>query len=164
MKISIIVAANAEYVIGKDNRLPWHIPEDLKRFKKLTWGSPILMGRKTFESIGRPLPGRHNLVLSSQESYRAEGISMFPTFKHAMNYASQSLKSAEIFVIGGAAVYRDALPIADRVLLTQVDKTVDGDVFFPKISEDIFFSTQGEWQTSAGPEGLRFRYLEYHRI
>ena len=120
MRISLIAALARNRVIGRGNQLPWHLPEDLKRFKALTMGHPVLMGRKTFESIGRELPGRLNLVIS-----RA-GLSLDDALKKARESGTD-----EAFVIGGAQVYELALPKADRLLLTLIDRDVEGDTFFP---------------------------------
>ena len=159
----MIVAANEQRVIGKDNQLPWHIPEDLKRFKALTWGFPILMGRKTFESIGRPLPGRRNLVLSRDVSFSHDGVQVFPSMETALDHARQELKASTVFIIGGASLYQEGMAFAHDILMTLVDKQVNGDVFFPEISKDIFVLSEEDWHVSAGPEGLRYTYRTYVR-
>jgi dihydrofolate reductase len=128
MLISLIVAMDEASVIGRDNALPWRLPEDLKRFKALTMGKPILMGRKTFESIGRPLPGRENLVLTRSPGWYREGA----TTVHSINEAIASAKgAAELIVIGGEEVFKAALPLARRIYLTEVHAHVAGDTTFP---------------------------------
>ncbi len=118
-------------VIGRGNAMPWHLPADLKRFKALTLGKPILMGRRTYESIGRALPGRDNLVLTRARDWRAAGV----TVVHCVDEALQrSASSAELAVIGGAEVYRLTVPLAGRIYLTQVLADVEGDTFFPEFS------------------------------
>ena len=125
--LSIIVAIGPNNVIGKRGALPWHLPEDLKHFKKLTMGHPIIMGRKTYESIGRPLPGRVNVVITRQEGFAAPGCEVFGSLEGALaKYQSQ-----DPFVIGGAEIYRASLPLADRLYITEVKISTDGDVFFP---------------------------------
>lgn len=132
MTVSLIVAAARNDVIGRDGTLPWHLPDDLKRFRALTTGHHVIMGRATHESIGRPLPGRTNVVLTRSPSYTAEGC----TVVHALGEALSAARAAgeeEAFVIGGARVYEAALPRADRVYLTRVDAEVRGDVRLPPL-------------------------------
>jgi dihydrofolate reductase len=123
-------------VIGRGNAVPWHLPADLKRFRTLTLGKPILMGRRTYESIGRPLPGRDNLVLTRARDWRAAGVTVVHSVDEALQRAASS---AELAVIGGAEVYQLTLPLARRIYLTQVLADVDGDTFFPPF-------TPGEWR------------------
>ncbi len=130
MTLSLIVAMAENGVIGKDNKLPWHISEDLKRFKKITMGHPIIMGRKTFESISKPLPGRQNIVISRDGAYHAEGATVAHSLAEAL--ASCPPGAGEKFVIGGAAVFSEAFPLADRLYLTLIHRAVPGNVFFPE--------------------------------
>ncbi len=116
-------------MIGKDNKLPWHLPSDLKHFKKVTMGKPIIMGRKTFESIGKPLPGRMNIVVTRNPEWRAKGVEVAHSLEEAVGLAS--LEGLEVMVIGGEELYRRALPIVDRIYLTEVDIEVEGDAQFP---------------------------------
>ncbi|HOQ79252.1 MAG TPA: dihydrofolate reductase [Candidatus Absconditabacterales bacterium] len=119
--------------IGKDNKLPWHYPEDLQYFKKTTSGFPIIMGLNTYYSIGRPLPNRRNIVLSSQE-IQIEGVEIF----HSIPELLETVKDEkEIFVIGGASIYKQFLPLADKVYLTEIKKEYDGDTFFPEFEKDF---------------------------
>jgi dihydrofolate reductase len=133
ISISIIVEHASNYVIGKDGKLPWHIPADLKYFKELTYGSPIIMGRKTFESIGRPLPGRHNIIITRNSEYHNDDCAVVFDFqaalKEAGDFAEQSGKS-DIFIIGGAEVYRQAIDFADKAYITEVHADFDGDAIF----------------------------------
>lgn len=129
MHISIVVATAENGVIGIENRLPWRLSSDLKNFKKLTSGHAILMGRKTYESIGKPLPKRRNLVISRDPAYQAEGCEVFQSIEAAIE-AAQAQNETEVFVIGGAQIYRQVLPKADKIYLTRVKAAVEGDAFF----------------------------------
>ena len=134
MKVALIVAVSENNVIGRDNQLPWHLPEDLQYFKSVTMGKPILMGRKTYDSIGRPLPGRANIVITRDPNWTAEGVIVVNSLEDAMAEGAQACnatESDEIMVIGGAQIYRDCLPIADKLYLTKVDAEIEGDAFFP---------------------------------
>lgn len=157
-RLSVVVARDRNGVIGRDGDLPWHLPDDLKRFRAITMGKPIVMGRRTHESIGRPLPGRRNVVLSRRRGYEAAGCEVFPSLDAAL----AALDEPEIMVVGGAALYAEALPRAGRLYLTEVDAEVEGDVRFPVLDER-------DWQT-VGDEAhaaderhahaFRFRVLE----
>lgn len=135
-KINLIVAMTEEGIIGRGNDLPWHIPEDLKHFKKTTLSNIILMGRKTFESIGKPLPGRKNFILTSdpekipQQVRDQENIFIFPSFTDAAGAASSMAE--ELYIIGGASVYRDTIKYADRLYVSKVKMNYPGDVYFPE--------------------------------
>ena len=122
--ISLIVAVSKNGIIGNKGRLPWHLPADLKRFKQLTMGHPILMGRKTFESVGKPLPGRTNIVITRQPDFQACGATMVHSLKEALLLCENE---KEVFVIGGAEIYRQALPFADRIYLTKIHNDFEGD-------------------------------------
>src|SRR5690242_16680557 len=128
--ISLIVATAKNGVIGKDNKLPWSLPAEMAIFRKTTSGHPIIMGRRTYESIGRPLPNRTNIVITRNKDYLAEGITKVTSWEEALEAAKQSPGSEEILVIGGQAIFDMALPHADRIYLTKVDANVDGDTFF----------------------------------
>ncbi len=132
MKISIVVAMAVNRVIGHENRLPWHLPADLKYFKQITMGKPILMGRKTFESIGRPLPGRTNIVITRNESYTAEGCVVVHSIEAALKAAADS---EEVMVIGGAEFYRQVWPYAGTLYITRVTGEFEGDTFFPELDD-----------------------------
>lgn len=130
MTLSIIVAMDARRVIGYENRLPWHLPADLKHFRQLTMGKPILMGRRTWESIGRPLPGRINIVITRDPAYTAEGCIVVHSVEEALRAAAGH---DEVMLIGGEQLYRQLLPRADRLYITQVDGEFPGDAWFPEL-------------------------------
>ena len=132
--ISIIAAIAENRALGKNNKLLWHIPEDMKHFRTVTAGHPVIMGRKTFESIGRPLPKRVNFVITKDTSYRAEGCIIVHSLDEAIAEA-QKLDSSEIFVIGGGEIYKQALPKTDKLYLTIVKGQYDADVYFPEYLE-----------------------------
>ena len=125
MRLSLILACAETGVIGVGNRLPWHLPEDLKYFKRVTMGKPVIMGRRTFESIGRPLPGRTNIVISRTAGFAPEGVTVVASFDAALDAVEPG--TDEAMVIGGAQIYREAMPRADRIYLTEVHAAFDGD-------------------------------------
>lgn len=156
-RISIIVAHSKNMAIGKANSLLWRLPDDLKRFKTLTSGHPVIMGRKTWESLPekfRPLPGRTNIVVTRDASYRAPGALVASSIEDAISLAGEFEGSEEIFVIGGAEVYKAALPLANRLYVTEVDMEVDGDAFFPHYPE--FKETSRE---NGEHDGLKYSYV-----
>ena len=142
MKISIIVAASANNVIGVGGGLPWRLPEDLKRFKEVTMGKPMIMGRATFESIGRALPGRRSIVLTRQEDFAAEDCEVAPTIETALEAAGDV---DEVMIVGGGEIYRQFLPMADRIYMTRVQAEIEGDTRFPELEMD-------EWEVVAVEE------------
>lgn len=161
-KISLIVAAASNNVIGGDNTLLWHIPEDLKFFKAKTAGHPIIMGRKTFDSIGRPLPKRTNIVITRNPDWQSEGVVTSPSLPDAIKTA-QLLDSDEIFIIGGGTVYAAALQFATSVYLTRIHSDYTGDTYFPTLPD-------AQWQLVSEREGeqcdetgIRYTFLEYQR-
>lgn len=131
MILSLIAAVDRKLGIGKDNKLLWHLPADLKYFKRVTSGHTVIMGRKTFESIGRALPGRRNIVLTRQEDFEAPGCEVMEDLFEAIRSCG---KEGEVFVIGGAEIYRQAMQVADKIYLTRVDVEAEADSFFPEIS------------------------------
>lgn len=131
--LSLLVAADENNVIGKDNQLPWHLPDDLRYFKNQTWAMPILMGRKTFESIGKPLLGRKSIVITRNSAWKHEGVDVVHSTEEAIEKAKQ-LGVNEIFVIGGAEIFTTAFPQANRIYLTRIHHKFDGDVHFPEVS------------------------------
>jgi len=139
--ISLIVAASTNNVIGAQGELPWHLSSDLKRFKALTMGKPIVMGRLTFESIGRPLPGRQNIVITRQSDYEADGCDVAQSIDAAIAAAGDA---EEIMIIGGSHIYQEFLPRADRIYLTRVQAEVEGDVFLPDLAADEWIETSLE--------------------
>jgi dihydrofolate reductase len=134
--VSAIVAMSQNRVIGRGNRLPWHLPDDLRRFKRLTMGLSLVMGRRTFESIGRALPGRHSIVVTRQLDYR---VPPEAEVAHSVAEALELARGSEVFVVGGSAIYREALPSIVRLYVTLVEAHVEGDAFFPELEP-------GEWR------------------
>lgn len=134
MSLSIIVAATEDWVIGDNNRLPWEIPEDLKHFKKTTKNHAIIMGRKTYESIGRPLPKRFNIIVTRQEDYDAPGCFIVNSLDKAIDVAQQL--DPNPFIIGGSEIYRQSLSLVNTIYLTKIHVDFSGDSYFPKLDED----------------------------
>ena len=135
--ISLIVAAATNNAIGKNNQLLWHLPQDLKFFKNTTWGFPVIMGRKTFESVNKPLPGRTNIVISSNPDWKAENVVSAINLDDAITKAAET-NSNQFFIIGGGEIYKQAMPLADNIYLTRVHSEIDGDIFFPIIDEKVW--------------------------
>lgn len=133
MILSLLVAASENNVIGRNNQLPWHLPNDLKYFKNQTWGMPILMGRKTFESIGKPLQGRKSIVITRNKSWGHENVDVVHSVEEAISKAGE-YGVKEIFVIGGAEIFTTSFDQADRIYLTRVHHAFEGDAFFPDVS------------------------------
>lgn len=158
-RVSIIVAYAANRVIGKDGRIPWHLSDDLKRFRQLTMGHHIVMGRKTWESIGRILPGRHHVIVSRQSGYKVPGAKVVESIEAALAAAGSD---SEIFVIGGAEIYEAAMPYVDRILATEIDQVFDGSVRFPEINTDDWDVISREDHHDVG-SGLRYRYVNLAR-
>ncbi|MEX0672971.1 MAG: dihydrofolate reductase [Candidatus Paceibacterota bacterium] len=164
-RISAIAAVGERTrVIGKDNQLLWHIPEDLKRFKEITRGHPVIMGRKTFESIlsilGKPLPGRTNIVVTRRNDYDTQGAQIADSIEGALEQASV-LDSDEIFVIGGQQIYEQALPFINRLYLTLVDSSKEGDTWFPKYEQE--FSREAHREEHSTEDGLRYAWVTLDR-
>lgn len=158
MKISIIVATTEKGVIGDKEKLPWHVPQDLKRFRRLTLGHHILMGRKTFESIGRPLVKRISLVISRDRSFRPEGVHVFGNLNKAIAFAKKAGEK-ELMVIGGAQIYAQMLPKTEKIYQTVILKDFEGDAFFPEPNENDWRQTSKKTlKTSVAP--LIFRTLQ----
>jgi len=166
MRLSLIAAMTDEGVIGFQNRLPWHLPEDLKNFKKITMGKPVIMGRKTYESIGKPLPGRKNIVLTRNTSFQAEGVTVVASLDQAIEVCKkEEISEDEIFVIGGAQIYQEALPRADRLYLTKIHQSFKGDAYFPEIDlEKSFQIVEKSDHVSADPEKLSYTFITAERI
>ena len=157
-RLSLIVAMTESRVIGVNNHLPWNIPEDLKRFKQITSGHPIVMGRKTFESIGKPLPRRTNIVITRDKTYRVEGGAVVHSFEEALEWARRSEGADEVFVIGGSEIFKLAIPLAWRIYLTEVRWPFEGDTFFPGFDEGEFKEVSTE-RLCDSPEAV-LRVLE----
>ncbi len=159
-RVSVVAALAKNRVIGIENRLPWRLPEDLAHFRTLTLGHPVLMGRKTFESLGRPLPGRTNVVVTRNRGYRAEGCLVAESIAAALALCGDS---AEIFFIGGAELYAQAIPLADRLYLTEVDVDARGDAWFPDYDRRAFREISRESHVGAKGDRLHFDFVVYAR-
>ena len=160
MKLALIVARARNGVIGRDNALPWRLPEDLAFFKRTTMGHPIIMGRKTWESIGRPLPGRRNLVVTHDPRWKAAGAERAGSIGGAV---SACRAAPQAFVIGGAQLYAAALPLADELFVTEIDRDIDGDTYLPVVDAAQWIETSREPQPPGGPDGLPFAFVHYAR-
>ncbi len=160
MELSIVVAMSENRVIGKDNQLPWHLPADLRHFKAVTMGKPILMGRKTHESIGRALPGRQNVVVTRQRGYNAKGCTVALSVDAALAVCADA---AEVMVIGGAQLYRELLPRSTRLYLTLVHAVIEGDAFFPEIDPTIWRETGRTDHAADENNGLAFSFVTLQR-
>ena len=160
MTISLIVAASRNNIIGSGGDLPWHLPDDLKNFKRLTTGKPIIMGRKTHESIGRPLPDRHNIVLTRDEGYVAEGCEVVNTVEDAINLAAEA---DEVMVIGGGQVYAAFLPVARRIYLTRVHAEFDGDTEFPVLDDSEWQLVSTESHSADAQHLYAFDFMVFER-
>ena len=159
MKLAVICAMSKNGVIGKDNELPWNLPGDLKHFKQTTLGCPIIMGRKTWDSIGRPLPGRTNIIVTRSCGFESDEIKIARSFKSALNLAKSSLTSesaTEIFVIGGAQIYKEAFPLANRFYLTRVDSFIDGDTYLEGFDEADWIEISRKSFNAARSEGHNY--------
>jgi dihydrofolate reductase len=160
MHISSIVAASENNVIGIGNRLPWHLPDDLKHFKTLTLGKPVVMGRKTYESIGRPLPGRANIVISRHSELQIHGAAVYSSLESAF---AALTGVPEICVIGGAEIFHLAMPLVDTIHLTRVHVHLVGDVYLPTLSLDSWHETQREEHAADDRHAHSFTFLTLER-
>lgn len=151
--INIIVAVGSNGVIGCHNKLLWHISEDLKNFKRITTGHPVVMGRKTFESLGRALPGRRNIVISRQSDLQLEGAEVVGSLNEAVGLFSAE---DEVFIIGGGQIYAQAMALADKIYITEVEQAPDGDTFFPAINAET-------WREVFREKHDGFSFVEYLR-
>ena len=160
--ITLIVAMGKNREIGKENQLLWHLPKDLKHFKELTSGHPIIMGRKTYESIGKPLPNRTNIVISRKNDWFEEGILIVGSIKEAVKFAKKI--DEEVFVIGGGNIYEQTIDLADKLEVTLVDAVLDADTFFPKINEKIWQKTNEERHQKDEKNEFDFCFQTYERV
>lgn len=158
MLISLIVAMSKNRVIGADGQLPWQLPGDLRRFQQLTMGQTLLMGRKTYQSIGRPLPERRTIILSRTPDYQAVGCTVVAGLEDGIAAAS----SAELFICGGEEIYRQALPLAEKIYLTELQRDIAGDTFFPQLPAGRYQTVHNETLLDAG-EPCRFSILQRRR-
>ena len=153
--ITIIAAISENRVLGKDNKLIWHLPEDLKRFKQFTSGHSIIMGRKTFESLPKALPDRHNIVVTKNKEFSAEGVTVCHSLVEAINASGDDLQP---FIIGGGQIYQLAIELADKIELTKIFKSFEGDVFFPKIDSKLWHLDKEEQHDHSS---LKYAYQTY---
>lgn len=159
--INIVVAIASNHAIGKANQLLWHLPEDLKHFKRITSGHPIIMGRKTYESIGKPLPNRTNIVVTRDRNYTVENIEITHSLKEAIEKA-QAIDE-EVFILGGGELYRQAMELTDKIYLTVVHHEFEGDTFFPEIDEEVWEESQREHHLKDEKNLYSYDFVEYIR-
>ncbi len=158
--VSAVVAAAENNAIGRDNQLLWHLPNDLRFFKHTTTGHAIIMGRKTYESVGRPLPNRRNIIVTRQAGYTAEGADVV----HSLAAALESCAAAEhVFVVGGAEIYQQALPVTDRVYLTRVHVSLPGDSFFPQLDEQDWKLVSEDHHPADNRHAYGYTFMIYER-
>jgi len=157
--LTLVVARARNGTIGRNNALPWRLPEDLAHFKRTTLGAPIIMGRKTWDSIGRPLPGRRNIVVSRNTALKLEGAEVVGSLEAAQLLC---IGAEQVFLIGGAQLYAEALPSADRLVVTEIDADVEGDAFFPAIDRTQWIETSREIHHSAA-NGFDYAFVTYDR-
>ena len=161
MTISLIAAVgDGNNAIGLQGGIPWHLPADFKRFKELTMNHPVVMGQRTFESIGKPLPGRTNIVVTNQKDFRAEGCTVVHSPKEAFEVAKDA---DEVFVIGGGQIYRSTIPMAQKLYLTKVHGTFEGDTFFPEVNENEWRLVSSEPHTKDEKNSFDYMFCTYER-
>lgn len=166
MKLALIVAVAENRVIGRDNKLPWYLPNDLKYFKQTTLGKPVIMGRKTYESIGKPLPGRTNIVITRQTDYQPEGVKVVSTIEDAIQVAESVCLidgQEEAMVMGGAEIYGLTLPHCERLYLTEVHAEVEGDAWFPEYDKSEWSEVTREDFKAEGPNPFDYSFVVYER-
>lgn len=161
MRVSFVVAYDRRGVIGKDNALPWRIPADMRHVRRLTVGKPLVMGRRTYESIGRPLPDRTNIVLTRDASFAADGVLVARTPEEALALAGDA---PEVIVFGGAEVFRMFLPRADRMYVTEIDAEFEGDTFFPAFDRAEWRETERETHEPDGADPHRYAFVTLERV
>ena len=152
MTITLLAAVGADLVIGRDGDMPWHLPQDLAHFKATTMGHTMVMGRKTYDAIGRALPGRRTIVITGQQDWHAPGVEVAHSLAEALTLAGPT----EVFVVGGGEVYRQAMPFADQMMLTEIEQSPDGDAFFPTFEP-------GDWHETAREAHDGFAFVTYVR-
>ncbi|MEM5014762.1 dihydrofolate reductase [Metabacillus indicus] len=159
--ISMIVAMDENHLIGRKNDLPWRIPADLAYFKKVTLGHPVLMGRKTFESIGKPLPGRENIILTRNKHYSQEGTKVIHELGEVLG--DQSLQEKNLFIIGGAEIFKECLHLADRLYITKIHDTFEGDTFFPEFKEENYCVISREKGPKDNKNPYDYEFIVYEK-
>ena len=158
MIISLIAAIGKNNVIGVDNKLPWKLSADLKRFRQITSGKPVIMGRKTFESIGKPLPNRINIILTRDENYKAQGCVVVHSAEEALDAAKDN---EEIMIIGGEQIFKEFLPVSNKMYITFIDKEFEGDSYFPEYNKNEWKETFREDHNEGG---LKYSFVDFERI
>lgn len=167
MIMSLIVAMSDNRVIGRNNAMPWHLPEDLKFFKRVTMGKPVIMGRNTYESIGKPLPGRDNIVITRNPDYQVDGVHVVGSVQEAIELSGQLTapdSEAEMMVIGGAQIFELTLPLADRIYLTELHTKIAGDVFFPQFPREQWEEIARENRPATPENPFTYTFLILERI
>lgn len=159
--VSLIAAMDRNRVIGMNNKMPWHLPADLKHFKRVTVGKPIVMGRNTYDSLGRPLPGRLNIVLSRQADLRIEGCEVVSSVEDALKLAGDV---DEVMIIGGANLYRQTIDLADKLYLTYIDEKFEGDTFFPEVNPAMWQIDSEEKHYADEKNRYDYRFVNYSRL
>ena len=163
-RLSLLVAMAKNRVIGRDNKLPWHLPADLKHFKFLTMGKTIVMGRKTYESIGKPLPGRVNIIITRQAGYEVPGATVVSSIDDAL-LMCEKIRSinGENFIIGGEELYRQTLKICQRIYITEIQRDFEGDVYFPEVDPNEWEETQRDKHISENDTNLEYHFVVLDR-
>ena len=159
-ELSLIVAAAKNGIIGKDNDMPWHLPADLAYFKKVTLGKPVIMGRKTFESIGRPLPGRRNIVISRNNTYQVTGIEVVNSITEALALVNNV---DEVMVIGGGSIYEHCMSFATRLYITHINATIEGDTRFPVVDMNKWYKTKSDVLKADEKNAYNLEFCLYQR-
>jgi len=160
MYLSLIVAFDENRLIGKNNALPWHLPADLKHFKNITMGHHMIMGRKTYESIGKPLPGRVTVIVTRQKDFVAEGCIVVNSLEQAIDHCRNE---EEIFVIGGAQIFEYAMPLANRLYITQIHHKFEGDTYFEEIDDAVWQETSREFHQADEKNNWDYTYINYSK-
>lgn len=164
LRLSLLVAMAKNRVIGRNNQLPWHLSADLKHFKFLTMGQTIVMGRKTFESIGKPLPGRANIIITRQTGYEVPGATVINSLEDALLICEEtSTGNSENFIIGGEKLYRQTLKLCQRIYITEIQRDFEGDVYFPEFDLTDWEETQRDKHISDGDDRLEFHFVVLDR-
>jgi dihydrofolate reductase len=160
--IAIVVAVADNHVIGKDNQLIWHLPADLRHFKQKTMGHPMIMGRKTFDSIGKPLPGRTTIIVTRQQNFKAEGCLVAHSVQAAIEIGSE-LDTEQVSIVGGAEIYKQAMPFVDTLYLTRVHHTFEGDTYFPELPEKEWQQISAEHHEPDEKNRYSYSFIELRR-
>lgn len=163
MTISLVVAAATNHTIGKDGKMPWHLPNDMKHFRNITWGMPVVMGRKTFESLGKALPGRKNIVISRQPGWKADGTVAVQSIEDAL-FVAKETDAKEVMVIGGGEIYRALFDRAKRIYLTRVEAEPDGDTFFPSLNPGQWYLTSQKNHEADEKNAFDYSFQIWERI